>query len=91
MTDTLLAQTYQRTRERVHKDLLGCDELTSREAFIVALFAKGRTMKDIASYYSLSVATIQAHFKNIYSKLGIHDQTQLVRWYNGKYFNTQLK
>jgi DNA-binding NarL/FixJ family response regulator len=46
------------------------DGLTSREIEVLQLIASGRTSKDIATELVLSVATVQRHVANIYTKIG---------------------
>lgn len=56
------------------------DGLTGREQEILILIAEGRTNKQIASHLQLSVKTIEAHRANIFSKLGINDRVEAVRY-----------
>jgi len=91
MSDTLLTQVYQRTKEQVHKEIIECKELSARELFIVQLFVKGNSLKNIAGYLCLSLGTVQSHFKHIYEKLGIQKQTELVSWYHNQFFKSSGK
>lgn len=56
------------------------DGLTGREQEILILIAEGKTNKEIASHLQLSVKTIEAHRSNIFSKLGISDRVEAVRY-----------
>ncbi|MCI2144839.1 MAG: helix-turn-helix transcriptional regulator [Bacteroidales bacterium] len=48
------------------------DELSGREREILAAVAKGKTNKEIAGIFNLSVYTVVTHRKNISRKLGIN-------------------
>ena len=54
--------------------------LTKREHEILKLLAEGRSVKDIASSFDLSVKTVEAHKFNLMRKLGIHNKAQLVQF-----------
>ena len=56
------------------------DTLTERERDVLTLLAQGRTNKDIAQSLFLSVRTVEAHLRNIYSKLDIASRTEAVLW-----------
>ena len=56
------------------------DLLTEREREVLALVAEGRTSKDIAQLLHISQKTVMCHRANIYSKLGTHNQTELIRY-----------
>ena len=54
--------------------------LTEREQKVLDLLAKGLTNKDIAQTLILSVRTVEAHLRNIYSKLDVGSRTEAVLW-----------
>ena len=54
--------------------------LTEREQEVLDLLAKGLTNKDIAQTLILSVRTVEAHLRNIYSKLGVASRTEAALW-----------
>jgi DNA-binding NarL/FixJ family response regulator len=54
--------------------------LTKREREILKLLAEGRSVKEIASSFDLSVKTIEAHKFNLMRKLDIHNKAQLVQY-----------
>ncbi len=54
--------------------------LTEREQQVLDLLAKGLTNKDIAQTLILSVRTVEAHLRNIYSKLDVDSRTEAVLW-----------
>jgi DNA-binding CsgD family transcriptional regulator len=55
--------------------------LSSRELEITSLIAWGYLRKEIAGHLGISFYTVEAHIKNIYSKLGFSKDTDLTRWY----------
>jgi DNA-binding NarL/FixJ family response regulator len=54
------------------------EPLTQREIAILRLVADGHANKQIAERLNLSVETIKAQLKTIFSKLGVHDRTHAV-------------
>jgi two-component system, NarL family, response regulator NreC len=54
--------------------------LTKREREILKLLAEGRSVKEIAASFDLSVKTIEAHKFNLMRKLDIHNKAQLVQY-----------
>ena len=54
--------------------------LTKREREILKMLAEGRSVKEIASNFDLSVKTIEAHKFNLMRKLDIHNKAQLVQY-----------
>ncbi len=54
--------------------------LTTREREVLQMVAEGKTSKEIATYTSISVHTVNVHRKNIMRKLGLHKQADLVRY-----------
>jgi DNA-binding NarL/FixJ family response regulator len=52
--------------------------LTSREREIVQLLAEGKSTKEVAFFFSLSIRTAEKHRWNIMRKLGIHCMSELV-------------
>jgi DNA-binding NarL/FixJ family response regulator len=57
------------------------DRLSGREMEVLALVAKGRANKEIASYLSISEATVRAHLMHIYEKLHVHSRTEAAAKY----------
>jgi DNA-binding NarL/FixJ family response regulator len=56
------------------------DSLTKREREVIKLLAEGKSVKEIATGFDLSVKTIEAHKFNLMRKLDIHNKAQLVQY-----------
>ncbi len=54
--------------------------LTPKEKEVLQLIAEGYSSKQIAKNFNLSLNTVHVHRNNIMKKLGIHKQTELVRF-----------
>jgi DNA-binding NarL/FixJ family response regulator len=54
--------------------------LTKREREILKMLAEGRSVKEIAGGFELSVKTVEAHKFNLMRKLDIHNKAQLVQY-----------
>jgi len=54
--------------------------LTKREREILKMLAEGKSVKEIAAGFDLSVKTIEAHKFNLMRKLDIHNKAQLVQY-----------
>jgi len=54
--------------------------LTKREREVLKMLAEGRSVKEIASGFELSVKTVEAHKFNLMRKLDIHNKAQLVQY-----------
>lgn len=54
------------------------EKLTAREAEIAALLIKGKTYRMIAAELHVSENTVKTHVKNIYSKAGVQNKTELM-------------
>lgn len=61
-------------------DLKTADPVTAREREVLHLAAQGYTTAQIADILSISRQTAQTHRRNMMSKLGLHSQTDLVRY-----------
>lgn len=66
------------TGETITEGLVG--ELTERETEVLHLLAEGMTNKDIAQTLVLSVRTVEAHLRSIYSKLDVGSRTEAALW-----------
>lgn len=54
--------------------------LTMRERQVLQLIVEGKTNRDVAAALGLAVKTIDTHRTRLMRKLGIHDQTALVKF-----------
>jgi two-component system, NarL family, response regulator NreC len=54
--------------------------LTKREREILKMLAEGKSVKEIAGSFDLSVKTVEAHKFNLMRKLDIHNKAQLVQY-----------
>jgi DNA-binding CsgD family transcriptional regulator len=59
--------------------------LTSREAEIVELVLQGHSSESIGLTLGISTGTVKVHRRNVYRKLGISSQTQLLSVYLKNY------
>ncbi len=55
-------------------------ELSERELQVLRAFANGLTYKEVEEELSISKKTIETHRKNIFEKLGLKSQTDLVKY-----------
>jgi DNA-binding CsgD family transcriptional regulator len=55
--------------------------LTSRETAIVDLVLQGHSSESIGLKLNISTGTVKVHRRNVYRKLGISSQTQLLALY----------
>lgn len=72
-------------RDKYVRDLLELEDLdavslTSREREVVQLLAEGKTSKETAAHLNLSIRTIEAHRRQIMSKLGLSSVAQLTKY-----------
>jgi DNA-binding NarL/FixJ family response regulator len=71
--DAYVRQTQETTLDRY-------ETLTDREREVLHLAAEGLTNAEVAARLSLSPRTIENHRANMMRKLGLHNQTELVRY-----------
>ncbi len=53
--------------------------LTRREGELLVELAEGNTADEIAAKLFISVATVRTHTRNIYRKVDVHSQTELIK------------
>lgn len=72
------------TAERLAAELaghaVGPAALTAREREIAGLVAAGRSNRDIAEHLVLSERTVETHVRNVLTKLGLANRTQVASW-----------
>lgn len=56
------------------------NQLTKRESEVLALVARGRSNKEIAETLDISVKTVETHKTHILIKLGLNNNSELVRF-----------
>jgi len=56
------------------------EALTTREREVLHLAAEGRSNPEIADRLGISTRTVETHRANLMGKLGLHNQTELVRY-----------
>ena len=54
--------------------------LSNREGEVLVCIAQGRTNKEIADELCIAEQTVKNHVRVIYSKLGVRDRVQALRW-----------
>jgi DNA-binding NarL/FixJ family response regulator len=63
--------------------------LSERESDVLRLLAHGFTNKDIAQTLFLSVRTVEAHLRNIFTKLDVSSRTEAALWAVQHGYDTQ--
>ncbi|MEL7466657.1 MAG: response regulator transcription factor [Pseudomonadota bacterium] len=56
-------------------------QLTRREKTMLEAMAEGRTNKELALEFDLSVNTVKFHLSNLYDKLGVKNRAQAISFY----------
>lgn len=77
-TSLIPAESPDIHRLRRCGDLAAQCKLTTRELEILQLLAAGSDKNEIAEALVISPATAKTHVRNIYAKLGVHSQKELV-------------
>ncbi|MFI7502561.1 response regulator [Streptomyces sp. NPDC049687] len=60
------------------------DGLTARETEVLMLIAEGLSNQEIARRLQVSTATVKTHINNMFTKTGLKDRAQAVRYAYGK-------
>ncbi|MBP2236837.1 DNA-binding CsgD family transcriptional regulator [Sinorhizobium kostiense] len=82
--DAALARTGRGRRKMAHPPADGVWRhlnLTEREASIIELVLQGHSSESIGLRLGISTGTVKVHRRNVYRKLGISSQTQLLSLY----------
>lgn len=58
--------------------LEGVEQLTTREAEVLKLVAKGKTNKDISLELGIAVRTVKGHVANIFAKMRVASRTEAI-------------
>jgi DNA-binding NarL/FixJ family response regulator len=67
--------------DRVRRDAADpYEQLTPRERQVLHMIAEGKTNRAIAGRLEVSVKTVDTHRTRLMQKLGIHDQTSLIKY-----------
>jgi DNA-binding NarL/FixJ family response regulator len=74
-----LPASYLRRMISKH-DRLSEDRLTTRETEIIRMICDGKSSTDIASRLFLSTRTVETHRRNIYRKVDVHNNVELVNY-----------
>jgi DNA-binding NarL/FixJ family response regulator len=73
----MLVEDYMRQmQERGLEDSF--ELLTTREREVLQLQAEGKNNKDVAALLNLSLYTVETHRSNIFQKLNLHSQAELI-------------
>ena len=57
-----------------------CTEITTAENRVMELIYKGMSVDEISETLYLSQSTVKNHYKSVYKKLGIHSQSEFIRY-----------
>jgi DNA-binding NarL/FixJ family response regulator len=80
LSPRLLSRLVDGFRMSARGDRHRLGALTRREREILKMLAEGRSVKEIAGVFDLSVKTVEAHKFNLMRKLDIHNKAQLVQY-----------
>jgi len=73
----MLVEDYVRQMQERHVED-SFELLTTREREVLQLLAEGRNNKDVAAILNLSLYTVETHRGNIFQKLNLHSQAELI-------------
>lgn len=79
MDPAVQARLVDRLQAEPERKLLP-DDLTPREAEVLRLIAEGLSNAEIAGRLFVSEATVKTHINNVFSKIGVRDRAQAVRY-----------
>jgi NarL family two-component system response regulator LiaR len=64
---------------KMEMSALDPEHLTERERIVLKEFSEGHASKQIAENLTISIATVRSHIQNIYRKLEVSNQIQLIQ------------
>jgi predicted ATPase/DNA-binding CsgD family transcriptional regulator len=90
-TAETVTQLFEKISFQTRVSQTPLDDLTVREIDVLRLVGEGLPDADIADHLSISVRTVNAHLRSIYSKLNVTSRTAAARWgmENGLFANPQ--
>ncbi len=74
----LIGKSTAAIRERAFRESCHRYDLSKREIQVVQLYREGIVCKQIAGKLFISPSTVAKHIENIYRKVGVHCQTELL-------------
>ena len=78
ISPTALLQVINYFR-KMEMSALNPEHLTERERIVLKEFSEGHAPKQIAENLTISIATVRSHIQNIYRKLEVSNQIQLIQ------------
>jgi DNA-binding NarL/FixJ family response regulator len=76
----LIFEDFYSVEKQKHPKKALPNQLTRREMEVLALVASGRSNKDVAEALSISVKTVETHKTHILIKLGLNNNSELIRY-----------
>lgn len=76
------AEPFHRPFKETLEKIAGDAKLTPTEANVLELIARGHNAESVRKELVISVNTAKTHIRNIYAKLGIHSQQELIALVN---------
>lgn len=80
LTPTVSKQVVENYLQRLGPDAKSTDILTPRQREILQAIAEGKTTKEMARVFGISVKTVETHRAQLMERLNIHDVPGLVRY-----------
>ncbi len=82
---SVLSEMPLQEQSRLIQDFSISEKLTERESEIASLLLTGKTYRMIAGELHVSENTIKTHVKNLYSKAGVQNRTELINIFLNKH------
>ena len=74
---------YFQNKKRSVRGSTALETLTSQERKIMDAILDGKSNKEIAAHFYISVSTVKSHINSIYKKLGLSSRTEIQTVYKG--------